>query len=184
MKKVTFLLTGLTGLLVGATYANADSYAYRPYVGADYVYSDVSAKGFSPQYSSANLRIGSEYGKFFSTELFAAQSISRKNRPQGLKFKSALRSYGLDLFAYLPLGCEKRFSLLATTGIGEYIAKEKLYPLKHHNEHGYGYRFGGGLKYAWNNNWHSRIVARYVNFDHLHGFDHDMEYSAGVEYNF
>ncbi len=184
MKKVTFLLTGLTGAVFCAENVFADPYNYRPYVGTDYVYGDVSAKGFSPQYSSANVRIGSEYGEFLSTELFASQSASRKNRPQGIKLKSSLRSYGLDLLAYLPLGCEKRFSLVATTGIGEYVAKEKLYPLKHHNEHGYGYRFGGGIKYAWNQNWHSRILARYVNFDHLHGFDHAVEYSAGVEFHF
>ena len=184
MKKITFFLT--SAIIVGGfvKMAVADSYHYSPYVGADYVYSRTNAKGFEPYHNSVVVRIGSDYSKYFGTEVFFGQSESNKRRPNGENIKTSYRAYGLDLIAYLPLGCEKNFSLLATTGIGEYVYNTKSVPAKHYNEHGYGYRFGGGFKYIFNKNWQTRFVVRHVNFDHLTGYDHNMEYSAGVEYHF
>ena len=101
--------------------AVADSYHYSPYVGADYAYSRTNAKGFEPYHNAAVVRIGSDYSKYFGTEVFFGQSESNKRRPNGENIKTSYRAYGLDLIAYLPLGCEKNFSLLATTGIGEYL---------------------------------------------------------------
>ena len=183
MKNITFLLT-LASLITVSTVAKADNYNYMPYIGADYIYSDASAKGLSPYYNALSLRIGSDYNSYFGTELFFAQSDKYKHHTTAIKHKSSYRSYGLDTIAYLPLGCAKKFSLAATVGIGEYVFKSKNYPHKHYNEHGYGYRFGGGFKYAFNQNWQARFLTRYVKFDHTGIYNHTIEYSAGIEYHF
>ena len=183
MNKITFLLT--TILFAGTiTSAKADNYKYIPYAGADYIFSDVSTKKFSPNMHAVNLRIGSEYSPYFGTELFFAQSNTDKHVDKGISTKQSYRAYGLDIAAYLPLDCHKKFSLVATSGIGEYVFKIKVSPQKHQNEHGYGYRFGGGVKYAITPNWQTRLMARYVKFDHLSGYKHSTEYTAGIEYHF
>ena len=183
MKKITFLLTFSASCAIICS-AQADSYQYAPYVGLDYTYNQTSGRGFSPRYHAAGLHIGSTYSPYFATEMFFNQSGTDSQHKHSRKIKSSYRSYGLDLIAALPLGCEKKFAFLATTGIGEYVFKHKVLPQKHHNEHGYGYRFGGGAQYAWNKNWQTRFLTRYVNFDHVSGYDHDMEYQLSLEYHF
>ena len=109
---------------------------------------------------------------------------AQKKRPFENKIKTSYRAYGLDITAYLPLDCAKRFSLLATAGLGEYVYRSKVYEHKHHNEHGYGYRFGGGMKYAWDSHWQTKFVTRYVKFDQLTDYKHNTEYNLSLEYHF
>lgn len=185
MKKITIFLT--TALFVTAahiTTARADSYNYAPYIGADYTFNRTRAFDVHPKLHAVGLHIGSDYSKYFSTELFINQSSQDKKHLEGGKLTTSYYNYGLDVLAYLPLGAAQRFSLLATAGIGEYVYKTKFNPTDRHHEHGYGYRFGGGVKYAWNAHWQTRFISRYVNFDQLTGYDHDMEYSFSVEYHF
>lgn len=184
MKKITFFLTGAFFVATHTAPAAADSYKYTPYAGIDYTYNHTTAKGFNPYYNAAGLYIGSDYSSYFGTELFFNQSAANKRHHGADSIKTSYRSYGLDLMAYLPFGCHNKFSLLGTTGIGEYVFKTKFLPQKHHNEHGYGYRFGGGFKYSIDKNWGIRAIVRYVNFDHVSRFDHAMEYSAGIDYHF
>lgn len=184
MKKITFFLTTafFTASCVGT--ACADSYQYTPYAGIDYTYNHTTAQGFNPYYNAAGLHIGSDYSRYFGTELFFNKSNGNKRHVKDVRIKTSYRSYGLDLFAYLPIGCSKRFSLLGTFGVGEYVYKITAAPIKHHNESGLGYRMGGGFKYALNKNWGIRAIARYVNFDKIKIYKHAMEYSAGIEYHF
>ena len=181
MKKITILLTTLILSCPNASLAQADTYQYKPYIGLDYLYNRISAKQLSPYNNAFSLRIGSDYSRYFSSELFLTQSDSQSKYPRGEKFKSSYRAYGLDVVGYLPIA---KFSFLATVGIGEYVFKMRLYPEKHHNEHGYGYRFGGGLKYAVDEHWQSRTICRYVKFNHVHQYNHAVEYTTGVEYHF
>ena len=183
MKKITILLTAAL-IAANTNSANADNYKYVPYIGLDYTYTDISAKGFSPSFNTAGIHIGSEYSQYFGTELFFNQSDHHKRSHTGYKNKQSYRAYGLDIAAYLPVGCAKKLSMLATAGIGEYVFNIKNYPQKHHNEHGYGYRFGGGIKYNITPNWQIRIMSRYVKFDHISGYNHGTEYTAGAEYHF
>ncbi|MBR1600968.1 MAG: porin family protein, partial [Alphaproteobacteria bacterium] len=125
-----------------------------------------------------------DYSKYFGTELFFNLSNGNKRHTSGGDIKTSYRSYGLDLLAYLPLGCSQHFSLLGTMGAGEYVYKTTLMPAKHYNEHGIGYRFGGGFKYAVNKKWDFRIITRYVNFDKFERYDHTMEYSISAGYHF
>lgn len=184
MKNITFFLTTAVFAASNIHFAAADSYKYSPYVGADYTYTHTTAKGFNPYHNSFGVHIGSNYSPYFATELFFNQSGGNKRHLAGSSVKTSYRAYGLDLLSFLPLGCSKRFSLLAAAGIGEYVYKTTFVPEKHHNERGYGYRFGTGFKYAFDKNWNIRTIVRYVNFDRLSGYDHAFEYSAGVEYNF
>lgn len=184
MKKITIVLTTVFFASVCAFTANADSYKYTPYVGADYTFGQTDAVGFEPHYHVAGVHIGSDYGKYFSTELFANQSTRAKNNGNTGDIRTSYYNYGLDILAYLPICLEDKLSLLATAGIGEYVYKTKFSPTDRHNEHGYGYRFGGGAKFAFDSHWQTRLIVRYVNFDKLSGYDHATEYSFGVEYHF
>lgn len=184
MKKITFFLTAAFFAFSCAEKACADSYQYSPYAGIDYTYNHTKVQGFNPHYNAIGLHIGSDYSRYFGTELFFNQSNGHKKHIEDKSIKTSYRAYGLDLMAYLPIGCYKRFSLLGTVGAGEYIYKITISPAKHHNEHGFGYRVGGGFKYAINKNWGIRAIARYVNFDKIDFYRHAMEYSAGIEYHF
>lgn len=184
MKKITFVLTFLafSTLIDGNVYA--DSYKYTPYVGMGYDFSKIQAGKLRPEYNGGTVYVGSDYSKYFGTEVFFSQSLSRKNGQTPHKLKSSFRAYGLDVAAYLPLGCSQKFSLMATAGWGEYIFNLKQQGAKHHNEHGYGYRLGGGIKYALDNHWQTRLVVRHVSFDKLDMLNQTMEYSLNVEYHF
>lgn len=184
MKKITFFLTTVFFTALNLSSAKADSYSYTPYFGIDYTYNHTTAKGFSPYYNVAGLHIGSDYGKYFGTELFFNKSNGNKRHISDTAVKTSYNSYGLDLMGYIPLGCSKRFSLLGTVGVGEYVYRTKFIPQKHQNEHGYGYRFGSGFKYALSKNFGVRTIIRYVNFDRLNGYNNAFEYSAGIEYHF
>ena len=183
MKKTIFFL-GLAFAMSEATLASADSYNYKPYAGVSYSYATAHAKSAKPKYNIGGIYVGSEYGKYFSTELFYNQSTGDKNHLNGIKTKTSYRSYGLDLLGYLPIDCNNRFDLIATIGAGEYVFAKKIKGEKHHNNSAWGYRFGGGLKYNLTQNWQARTLVRYVNFDRISDFDHQIEYSAGVEYHF
>lgn len=183
MKKF-FILTLLAAAAAPAGYCAADTYKYTPYVGLGYAFDKAQVSSVRPEYHSAEFYIGSDYSKYFGTEVFLYQSLSRTNGQQPHKLKSSYRAYGLDLMGYLPLDCSQKFSLLGTIGAGEYVFKYKETGFKHHNEHGYGYRFGGGFKYALNNNWQARFVARYINFDGADKVNQAVEYGVNVEYHF
>lgn len=181
MKKNTFLLILSAIALFSVHTAAADSYEYTPYLGLDHIYNHTSAKKISFHNNALSFRIGSDYSPYFSSELFFAQSDSQKKHSFKEKRKVSYRSYGLDLLAYLPI---YKFSLIATGGVGEYVYKTRLYPEKHHNEHGFGYRFGGGLKYKFDEHWQIRFICRYIKFNHIEKTNHAVEYSSGLEYHF
>lgn len=183
MKKIIFTLT-VFFLSANVFPAAADSYNYRPYAGIAYVFSHDNGDEIKGDYSLGGVYLGSDYSKYFATELFFNQSGARKNYPHSAKIKTSYRNYGLDLIAALPLEFAEKISLLGTAGIGEYVFKVKKYPQKHSDDHAYGYRFGGGVKYAADKNWQFRALARYVKFDHADIFNHAMEYSFSAEYHF
>lgn len=183
MKKTIFFTSLATFSLVCAQ-SFADSYKYVPYVGASYTYALAHANSASPEYNVGGIYIGSEYGKYFGTEIFYNQSTYDKNFINNIKTRTSYRSYGLDLAAYLPLGCENSFDLVATIGAGEYVFAKKAHGEKHHNDSGWGYRFGGGFKYHLDENWQIKPLVRYVKFNKISDFDHQTEYALSMEYHF
>lgn len=187
MKKTLLGLMAATAIISLAKQTSAaENYEFTKYVGADYVYTNGVATQARPNYNSAAINFGTDYNRFFGTELFYQYSDETKTGYNTDKVKSSFQAGGLDIYGYLPVTCDNEFALLATTGFGIYDFKFKHADplLKENNDSGYGYRAGVGAMYRFNNNWSARAIARYVGIDKVEDIDHLMEYSAGVRYNF
>ncbi len=168
--------------------ANANAMEYNPYVAADYSYTDAVVTKARPHFNAGKVSVGTDYNKNFGVEVFYQLSDSDKqnSRAEGYKDKSSFQAYGLDVYGYLPLGCDQTFSLLGTAGIAEYTVTNKFTygTSEKSRDHGYGYRLGLGAQYSIDNNWSVRAVARYIGLDKIDEADHMMEYSLGAKYNF
>ena len=189
MKFVKFSLTSLALVFSFSSVAQAQN-NYLPYVGVDYAYSDVDMEHKGSDNNSLSFTLGSEYNRYFSTEVFVQQTdkdSTHYNHFNRVKRSTSFRAYGLDLLGYQPLGCEQRFSLIGTAGIGEYNFHNKYniagLSRKHH-DHGIGYRLGGGLQYIFDNHWSARAMLRYVNFNKITDADNMWEYTTGLRYTF
>ena len=182
MKKITFVLTSLILFCTTSKIQASENYNYIPYIGIGYNYSTTNALSSHLTHNSATFYIGSEYNEYFSTQVYISKSDTSKK--EQINNKNSFRSYGLDINTYLPLDCFRRFYLLATAGIGEYVIKEKIANSKHFNHQGIGYRFGAGFKYKIDNNWQMRTIARYISYDKLERFNHSIDYSINIEYHF
>ncbi len=182
MQKILKLLT-IISICTTPFIANAVENDYKPYVGISYNYNDFNAKGFDSYNNSASIILGSTYNKYFSTEMFYQYSDEDKHgSSSGIK-NSSFYGYGLDMVAYLPLGCEEKVSLLATAGMGIYTVKTE-YDAMTTRDHGKGYRFGGGFSYNIDDNLSLRFITRHVELDKVKNYDHFMEYSLAVRYVF
>ena len=179
MKKVLFLLT-----LCASFPAMAQENVYRPYVGADYVYSDLNNRGADTYLNSGKFVLGSEYNKYFSTEVFYQKSLTKAQDVSGGKMKSSLWGYGLDMYAYLPLGCAQKIAPYATAGVAKYALKKKVNAAHKNDRDGTGYRFGAGVRYFINANVSLLAGYRYINTDKLSSVDHIDELSIGLRYTF
>ncbi len=187
MKKSLMLAAAALALMTaGQAHADED-FKYTPYVGIDYTYSNAYADSMKPNYNSGSVNVGTMYNQFFGTELFYQYSDSAtKGKHFDDRTKTSFQAGGLDLFGYLPLGCERRFHLLGTAGVGMYRFRKSYESpaIKGGHDSGYGYRLGAGMMYDLNDKWSVRALARHVNLDKVEGFDHMMEYSAGIRYSF
>ena len=163
--------------------AHAIENEYKPYIGIDYAYTTATAKYIRPHNNSAIIILGSTYNPYFSTEMFFQYSDKDKLSNSNIA-KTSFYSYGLDTIAYLPLGCNGTIAPLATLGIGEYTVKNKLITSSNKKDHGYGYRFGGGLRYNIDNNWSIQSIARYIKTNKIRNYDHLTEYTLGLRYIF
>ena len=142
-----------------------DGNHYVPYVGIDYSYSNANAKFLRPNYNAASVILGSDYNRFFSTEVFYQHSDNSKKTSRNGNLSSRFQAGGLDMYGYF----KKRYS-------NPYV--------KSGHDQGYGYRAGAGIFYSLSKNVALRGVARYVKLDKIKDIDHMMEYSAGLRYTF
>ncbi len=181
-KKFHFLLSGVSALL--AFPVLAQDFKYIPYTGIDYGFINAKAVGMKPNYHAFGVNLGTKYNDYFGTELFFSQTGTESKQTDSGKYKTSYRAYGLDMAAYLPMGCYHTIDLFATTGIGEYIFKEKLSGGKHHDNSAWGYRIGAGLMYNLTENLSFRALVRYVGLDGIANIDHLTEYTAGLRYHF
>ena len=184
MKKLTTI--ALTAVLFGGqtSAAGAIENDYRPYLGVSYAYDEARAEGYHSYHNAGIVNIGSVYNRYFGTELFYQYTDKHKfGSGEDLK-NSSFQAYGLDILAYLPLGCEGRLAPTATLGIGEYVFKNEHRYGKDQRERAWGYRFGVGLTYHWDENWALRGLYRYVKLDRAGALDHLNEYTFGVRYTF
>lgn len=183
MRKLVTKLAAAAVLTAVAAPAQAIENEYRPYLGLNYAYVRANAKSLRPDYNSASATLGSVYNRYFGTEVFLQYAGKDKMKHRDLK-NTSFNAYGLDMLAYLPLGCEGGIAPLATAGIGQYTFKHKYADGGHNDDHGWGYRFGAGLQYNIDANWAVRAIARYIHTDKIDGYDHLAEYTAGIRYTF
>lgn len=186
MKKTVGALMIAVSAIAYTANANAEKLGnmeYKPYVGIDYSYSRVNAKHFRPSLNSMPINVGVNYNKYFGTEAYFQYSDEYKKSVGLAHLKTQMQSYGLDLMGYLPLGCDNKFSLVGTFGLGDYKAKNKIagYTLR---DSGYGWRYGAGAQYNITENVAVRGIVRYVDVHKIRDVDHLMEYNLGVRYTF
>ena len=163
--------------------ANTNALEFRPYVGAQYNYTEVDADFVKADMNSYSVVIGTEYNRFFGTELFYQNSDKSNDIIEGEKLKSDFEAYGLDAYAYLPLGCDRVWSVFATTGIANYDIDYAMSGEKE-KDNGLGYRLGAGVQYSVTNNIAIRALARKVWADKLDEVDDMKEFSLGLKYVF
>ncbi|MBR4106612.1 MAG: porin family protein [Alphaproteobacteria bacterium] len=181
MNKNIALLAAVSAIAL-ATSANA--LEFRPYVGAQYNLTSASVKDMpNMDMHSYSVFVGTDYNRYFGTEVFYQNSNKWHKVINGEKTKVDFEAYGLDVYGYLPLGCDRVFSLLGTAGIANYdfdIADNNAKG----EENGLGYRLGAGMQYNITNNIAVRGIVRYIWADKLDNTDHMMEYSLGAKYSF
>jgi len=171
-------------VLLAVSPAFAGENVYRPYVGLDYVYDTMNAKYVDSYLNSGTFVVGSEYNKYFGTEVFYQRSLTKGQEVDGQKMKSSLQGYGLDVYGYLPLGCAQIFAPYVTAGLGKYSLKKKIAGLRRNDKDGTGYRIGAGISYRLDNNISFKAGYRYVDFHKLSTVDNAQELVIGVRYAF
>lgn len=177
MKKSIALLVAVSAV---AFAANASAKEFTPYVAANYNYTE-TAGDFD--FNSYSVNVGTDYNKYFGTELFYQNSDKDHKIIDNEKEKIDFDAYGLDVYGYLPLGCEQKVAPFVTAGIAEYEFDYANNSEKD-SDSGLGYRLGGGVQYKVNNNVAVRALGRYVWTDKLAGHDHISEFSVGARYSF
>ena len=187
MKK-TLLLAGVACLFsFGANAADYSLSELRPYVGLDYVYTDANIKKetrIKTDYNSGAINAGIRFYDYLGLEAFFQQSGERKSMKGTLdQTKSEFYAYGLDLYGYMPIGCDG-FNLVGSLGIANYNVK-----LKYRGHQGsddkqrLGYRAGAGIQYDFNDNISARVMYRYTQLG-MKEVKNLNEVNAGLRYSF
>lgn len=179
-----FLTTATVFATFWAFSAKAEN-VYIPYLGADFTYGGAKSFGLKPNYAGALVNIGTKYNDYFGTEIFYQQTDSDTRHLSASKeFKTSYRAYGLDIYGYLPLGCEKTFELLGTAGFAEYVFRSTEKPQKHHTNTGYAYRIGAGALYHLTENTSLRAIARFADMHKVSYINNVKELTLGLRYEF
>lgn len=198
MNKNIALLAAVSAIALASS---ANALEFRPYVGAQYNLTSGNTVPAIEENVSSNVDmhtysvfLGADYNRFFGTEVFYQNSNKWHKKFGETKVKSDFAAYGLDVYGYLPLGCDRVFSLLGTAGIAIYDYTTKFniggvpgqVPGRNYKgeDNGLGYRLGAGMQYNLTNHLALRGIVRYIWADKLDNMDHLMEYSLGVKYNF
>lgn len=177
MKKTIALLVAASAV---AFAANASAKEFTPYVGVNYNYTEMT---HDFEFNSYSVNVGTDYNKYFGTEIFYQNSDKDHRILEDGKNKVDFDAYGLDVYGYLPLGCAQKVAPFVTAGIANYdfdIADND----GKSSDNGLGYRLGAGVQYKINNNIAIRGLGRYVWTDKLQGQDHLSEFSLGARYSF
>ena len=185
------LLAGAACVLCLSTPAKAQQmfgHEIEPYIGADYIFTSADFKKagnlLKEDYNGGAVNIGTRLGKYAGLEAYYQMTGERKAKHEsGSDLKSKFRSYGLDLFGSLPLGCADKVDLLASVGAGNYTLTVKGDPTGEYDKDHMGYRFGVGAQYNFNEHVSARVMGRYTYVDTKY-LDSLMEVNAGLRYTF
>lgn len=185
MRKIFLLGLSVLSFAYASSVKAEEKLEYIPYIGIDYGYIEAKAQKSDPNYHLVNFNVGTKYNPYFGTEVFFEQSSSdAKKIDSENKIKSSYRAYGLDVSAYLPVGCYHTVDLFASFGVGEYVFYDKLNHEKHNRQSGLGYRFGAGLMYNFSENVSLKTFVRYIDLNDISKVNHMYEYGIGLRYYF
>lgn len=190
MKK-TLLLASVASVI--AYGANAADYSYsnmmndvEPYIGADYVYSNVKfggrAKSMKDSYHSGAVYLGTRMYDYLGLEAFFQMAGKRENSKPDGKHEAEFLAYGADLYGYMPLWCGN-FNLLGSLGAANYRWRFKYPEVKAKHQNRIGYRAGIGFQYDFSENWAMRVMGRYTYLG-MSRVNNLKEVTAGLKYTF
>lgn len=187
MKKIYLLTAAVSAFAMNvnaADWSMGNDY-FRPYIGADYVYSHADhgkrARNSKKDYSSWMVNIGTDIARYTSVEAFFQQSGERKTNNRFGRIKSEFYAWGLDLYGRMPISCSG-FNLLGSLGLANYNVKYKFNPGTEDKQR-VGYRGGVGFSYDFNNNVSFRVMGRY-SYLGMKSLNNLMEVTAGLRYTF
>jgi opacity protein-like surface antigen len=187
MKKICLLAAAVSVFALNANAANwNNNEIFKPYIGADYVYSQAKvggqAKHAKKDYNSWMVNVGTDIAHYTSVEAFFQQSGDRKNRLPSENITSKFYAWGLDFYGRMPIDCTG-FNLLGSLGAANYNTKFEYKPGGSIDKQRVGYRAGIGFSYDFTNNMSMRVMGRY-SYVGMRDFNHLMEVTAGLRYTF
>ncbi|MBQ7660094.1 MAG: porin family protein [Alphaproteobacteria bacterium] len=188
MKK-TILLASVASLLSLSAHAGywADMYnGMKPYVGADYAYSNIKfgnpATGLKDSYHSGIFNIGARMYGYWGLEAFYQQAGKRDKHMAGGKHSAEFLAYGADWYGYAPIMCSQ-FNLLGSLGLANYRFKLGYPDVASKTQNRVGYRAGIGMQYDFNEHFAMRIMGRY-DYIGMKRVNNLKEVTAGLRYMF
>lgn len=188
MKKVCLIAAAVSTFALNAGAADWGmnmSELVRPYIGADYVYSDASHGSFAKKakkaYNSIAGNVGMDITKYASLEAFYQQAFERKAHIGPDTLKSEFYAWGLDMYGRMPIMCSG-FNALASVGLADYNVKYKFQGSSEDKQR-VGYRGGLGMSYDFTDHISMRVMGRY-SYLGMANLNHLMEVTAGLRYTF
>ncbi len=186
MKKICLLAAAVSVFALNAQAADWKmSKEFRPYIGADYVYSYAKHGGIASDakrdYNSWMVNVGTDIAEYTSVEAFFQQAPQRKSHLADDEIKSEFYAYGLDFYGRAPIMCSG-FNALGSLGVANYNTKYKLRG-ESQDKQRVGYRAGVGFSYDFTNNVSFRLMGRY-SYVGMANLNNLMEVTAGLRYTF
>src|ERR1700733_7448163 len=131
MKRLVTIFAALAAFAVSPALADDAGFFFKPYVGADYQYTDVSYQditgtaysygdGFANTFNGGDIHVGARVSKYLGVEGgYYDNASSTKSNILGTTASSSVRFDGwtLDALGYIPLGASQKFELIGTTGL-------------------------------------------------------------------
>ena len=191
MKKFFLLTTAACMLSMNANAGDMMSMMkdMRPYVGLDYVYSDVdmdeatNGTDFKHKFNTASMNLGVRMKEYMGLEAFYQMSMVEDKNLDNQKNKSKFYAYGADVMGYMPV--YENLELIGGLGLGQYeFRRTSLGAINDKDkDSGIGIRMGAGLQYNVTENVALRAMGRYtwVDVDHA---NHLTEFLVGARYSF
>ncbi len=188
MKK-TLLLASVASVLSFQAHAGYWSDVYnsmKPYIGADYVYSNVKfgrpADYMKDSFHSPSVNIGARMYGYLGLEGFYQQSFKEKKTVDGDKHSAEFLAYGADLYGYAPIMCSQ-FNLLGSLGLANYRFSFRYPEIASKKQDRIGYRAGIGMQYDFTEHFAFRMMGRY-SYLGMKRVNNLKEVTAGLRFMF
>ena len=188
MKKI-LLLAGVASIVTLNAKAGYWTDMYndmKPYIGADYIYSNIKfgnpARGLRDSYHSGSVNLGARMYGYWGLEAFYQQSgKSEKRHPDG-KHSAEFLAYGADWYGYAPIMCSQ-FNVLGSLGLANYRFKFGYPDIASKTQNRVGYRAGIGMQYDFNEHIAARVMGRYTYLG-MKRVNNLKEVTVGLRYMF